>query len=144
MKKNLPEKLYDIIPSQQSMYLMVKYSFSKQLVQIPISVTVERDLDFEVMTKALNIEFERNDSLRLRFVKDGKSIKQYFLPSLRVARAPMKYFRSTEEQKEYLDKDARKPVRFDKDECYRILFYKTARVEFVFIHFPKKYLKVDY
>ena len=128
MKKNLPEKLYDLIPSQESMYLMVKYSFSKQLVQIPISVTVERDLDFDVMTKALNIEFERNDSLRLRFVKEGKSIKQYFLPSLRVARAPMKYFRSVEEQKEYLDKDARKPVRFDKGECYRILFYKTANV----------------
>ena len=126
MKKTFPGKLYDLIPSQQSMYMMVKFSFSKQLVQIPISITVDLDLDFDVLTKALNIEFERNDSLRLRYIKQGKSIKQYFLPSFKMSRVPMKYFRSADQQKEYLDKDAQKPVRFDKGECYRILFYKTA------------------
>ena len=71
MKKELPAKLYDIIPSQETMYLMVKYSFSKQLTQIPTSITIEGDMDFDVLTKALNIEFERNDSLRLRFTKVG-------------------------------------------------------------------------
>ena len=34
-KKEIPYKLYDIIPSQETMYLMVKYSFHKQLTQIP-------------------------------------------------------------------------------------------------------------
>ena len=119
MKKNLPEKLYDLIPSQQSMYLMVKFSFSKQLVQIPISITVDLDLDFELLTKALNIEFERNDALRLRYKKVDKQIKQYFLDSFKMSKVPMKYFRTPEEQKEYLDKDAQKPVRFDKGEIGR-------------------------
>ena len=59
MKKKLPEKLYSLIPSQQSMYMMVKFSFSKQLVQIPISITLDLDLDFDILTKALNIELER-------------------------------------------------------------------------------------
>ncbi len=126
MKKATPEKLYDIIPSQETMYLMVKYSFSKQLTQIPTSITLENDLDFDVLTKALNIEFERNDSLRLRFTKVDKQIKQYFLPSFKMNRVPMKYFRSKQEQYDYISKDAQVPVRFLKGENFRILFYKTA------------------
>ena len=31
-QKQLPYRVYDLIPSQQSMYMMVKYSFHKQLV----------------------------------------------------------------------------------------------------------------
>lgn len=126
MKKPVAEKLYNIIPSQETMYLMVKYSFSKQITQIPTSITVDIDIDFDVLTKALNIEFERNDSLRLRFTKVDKQIKQYFLPSFKMNKVPMKYFRSAEEQKAFFEKDAQVPVRFLKDECFRICFYKIA------------------
>lgn len=126
MKKQTPAVLYDLIPSQQTMYLMVKYSFSKQLVQIPTSFSVDIDLDFELLTKALNIEFQRNDSCRLRFTKSEKKIKQYFLPEFKMNRVPSKYFRSVEQQQEFFAKDAKKPVRFDKGECFRIYFFKTA------------------
>ncbi len=126
MKKYVPEALYNLIPSQLAMYMMVKYSFSKQLVQIPTSFTVDKDMDFDILTKALNIEFERNDALRLRFVKKDKEIKQYFLPSFKMNKVPCKYFRSAEQQNEFLSADAQKPIRFLKDECFRIYFYKTA------------------
>lgn len=126
MKKHNPQVLYNLIPSQLSMYMMVKYSFSKQLVQVPTSFTIDKDLDFDLLTKALNIEFERNDSLRLRYVKDGKEIKQYFLPSFKMNKVPCKYFRSKQQQDEFFEEDAKKPIYFLKDECYRIYFYKTA------------------
>ena len=126
MKKEFPYKLYDLIPSQETMYLMFKYTFSKQISQIPTSFSVDKDLDFELMTKALNIEFERNDSLRLRFVKADKTIKQYFLPSFKMSKVPCKYFRSVEEQQAFFEKDAQTPVRFDKGVNFRIYFYKTA------------------
>ena len=126
MKKEIPAKLYDLIPSQQTMYLMVKYSFSKQITQIPTSITVDMDVDFDLLTKALNIEFERNDSLRLRFIKVDKQIKQYFLPSYKMSRVPMKYFRSVEEQKAFFAKDGQTPVKFLKGESFRIYFYKIA------------------
>ena len=74
--KVITEPLYDLIPSQQTMYMMVKYSFHKQLVQIPISFSVEKDIDFGVLKRAFNIEIERNDSLRLRYVIINKQIKQ--------------------------------------------------------------------
>ena len=76
MSKKIPYDLYSLIPSQQTMYLMFKYTFSKQIAQIPTSFSVDKDIDFELLTKALNIEFERNDSLRLRFTKVDKEIKK--------------------------------------------------------------------
>ncbi len=127
MKKEFPYKLYDLIPSQQTMYLMFKYTFSKQISQIPTSFCIEDvDLDFDLLTKALNIEFERNDSLRLRFIKVDKQLKQYFLPSFKMSKVPCKYFRSPEQQQEFFEKDAQIPVRFDKGVNFRIYFYKTA------------------
>ena len=126
MGKQIPYTLYDLIPSQQSMYLMFKYTFSKQIVQIPTSFSIDKDIDFELLTKALNIEFERNDSLRLKFVKADKTIKQYFLPKLTMNKVPCKYFRNTEEQEKFFSEDAKKPVRFDKGVNFRIYFYKNA------------------
>ena len=127
MSKTIPYKLYDLIPSQQTMYLMFKYTFSKQISQIPTSFSVDKDIDFELLTKALNIEFERNDSLRLRFIKVDKEFKQYFLPSFRMNKVPCKYFRTLQEQEEFFAKDAQTPVRFDKGVNFRIYFYKNAQ-----------------
>lgn len=126
MKNTTPEALYDLIPSQQTAYLLFKYTFSKQISQIPTSFCIEKDMDLELLTKALNIEFERNDSLRLRFVKVDKTIKQYFLPSLKMSRVPCKYFRTVEQQEQFFAADAQVPVRFDKGCTFRIYFYKNA------------------
>lgn len=126
MKKISPEVLYDLIPSQQTMYLMFKYTFSKQISQIPTSFSVDRDMDFDLLTKALNIEFQRNDALRLRFIKTDKQLKQYFLPQFSMNKVPCKFFRSTEQQEEFFAKDAQIPVRFDKGVNFRIYFYKNA------------------
>ena len=51
--------LYGLIPSQQTMYMMVRFSFHKQLVQVPTSFSVDRDIDFDLLTKAFNVEIER-------------------------------------------------------------------------------------
>lgn len=126
VKKTTPEVLYDLIPSQQTMYLMFKYTFSKQIAQIASSFSVDYDLDFDLLTKALNIEAQRNDSMRLRFITIDKQIKQYFLPELKITNVPKKYFRSAQEQNAFFEKDAQTPVRFDKGENYRVYFYKNA------------------
>ena len=125
-KKELPPyKLYNLIPSQQTMYLMVKYSFHKQLVQIPTSFTVDIDIDFDLLQKAFDIEVQRNDSLRNKFVKTEEGIKQYFLPKAQYT-IPFKHFACVEEQEEFFSKDAQKPVLFLKnDETFRMYFYKT-------------------
>lgn len=117
--------LYDLIPSQDTMYLMQKYSFHKQIVQIPTSFMVDMDVDFNLMTKALNIEIQRNDSLRLRFKKDGKNIKQYFLDEYSVDSVKVLNFKTEDEQNAFFTKDAQTAVKFMKGECYRIYFFNA-------------------
>lgn len=121
------EKLYELIPSQQVMYTLVRYSIHKQVTQIPSSITVKEKLDFDLLTKALNIEFERNDALRLRFrrSKIGLGIKQYFMKSYSVDSVPTYNFKTKEEQEAVLNKDAQTPIRIFKDESFRIIFYTT-------------------
>lgn len=134
--------LYDLIPSQQTMYLMVKFSFHKQLTQIPISFSVENDLDFGLLKRAFNIEIERNDSLRLRFVKVDKTIKQYFLKRFTMNYIQIKRFKNLEEQEAFFSKDAQKPIYFLKDECFRVMFFKTEGVGSG-IYFNVSHLNLD-
>lgn len=123
-KKSTNITYYDIIPSQESMYLMFKFGFHKQMAQIPTSVSVDYELDFELLQKAFDIEIQRNDCLRVRFVKKGKSVKQYFTEPYSY-KVPVKHFSSVEEQEEFFSKDAPKTVYFLKDELFRIYFFKT-------------------
>lgn len=121
------EKLYELIPSQQVMYTLVRYSIHKQVTQIPCSITVKEKLDLDLLTKALNVEFERNDALRLRFrrSKIGLKIKQYFMNSYKVDSVPTYHFTSKEEEEEVLNKDAQTPVHIFNDESFRVIFYTT-------------------
>lgn len=117
---------YDLIPSQQNIYLLVKFSFHKEIVQIPACFSMEKDIDFDLLTKALNIEIQRNDSLRLRFKKVDGDIKQYFLEEYHIDSVPTVTFSSDEEMDEYFGKDAVTPVHFLKGEIFRIVFFKRA------------------
>ncbi len=140
--KAITEPLYDLIPSQQTMYLMVKFSFHKQLTQIPISFSVEEDLDFGLLKRAFNIELERNDSLRLRFVMVDKKIKQYFEKHKTLNYIQVKRFKNLEEQEAFFSKDAQKPVYFLKGETFRVFFFKTEGVGSGF-YFNVSHLNLD-
>ena len=118
-------KLYDITNSQNAMYLMFKFGLHKQMVQIPTSVAVDYKLDFDLLQKALDIEIQRNDSLRNRFTKQKGKVKQYFLKEC-TYKATYKEFANAEEQNAFFNEDAMKPVYFLKGEVYRIYFFKTA------------------
>lgn len=127
-KKDISKyKLYDIIPSQNAMYLMYKFGIHKQQAQIPCSVTVDYELKFDLLQKAFDIEIERNEILRNRFVKVGKELKQYFLDEFSYT-VPVKYFASLEEQEAFFSEDAPIPVHFLKDETFRIYFFETKDV----------------
>ena len=131
LKKNeTMKKLYEIIPSQDCMYLMHRFSVHKQMAQIPTSFTVENDIDFDILQKAFNIVIKRNDCMRLAFTKKGGKLMQYFREPY-TYRVPLKYFRSVEQQEAFFTADAPKPVRFEKGELFRIYFFKFI---FFYIH----------
>lgn len=117
-------KLHSLINSQNGMYLMYKFTLHKQQVQIPSSVTVDTDFDFELLQKAFDIEIERNESFRIRFVKEKGEIKQYFIEPYKL-KVEHKHFSSVEEQEAFFNADAEKPCYFLKDECFRVYFFTT-------------------
>lgn len=118
--------VYELIPPQEMIQFMLKYSFfHKQVTQIPESIIVKKDIDFDVMEKAFNIEIERNDCLRLRFFKEKGRIKQYFLNEYSVRNIPVLNFKSEQERIDFLTEDARKPIKMLKGEIFRVKFFRT-------------------
>lgn len=135
-------RYYDLIPSQQNIYMLVKFSFHKEIVQIPASFSIEKDIDFELLTKALNLEYQRNDSLRLRFREIDGKIKQYFLDEYQVKSVPVLHFKTEEEQEKFFSSDAATPVRFLKDETFRIFFFVGANGQ-KGVYFNCSHLAID-
>ena len=126
MKRPVNAKTYDLTPAQDMIQFMLKYSFfHKQVTQIPESIITEKEIDFDLMKKAVNIEIERNDCMRLRFFKEGGKIKQYFLDRYTVDDIPVFSFSSEKEQVDTLTADAQTPVRILKDETFRLKFFKS-------------------
>lgn len=124
--KPTSKETYPLIPPQEMIQFMLKYSFfHKQVTQIPESIIVTKEIDFDLMEKAFNIEIERNDCLRLRFFKEKGKIRQYFLDEYREQNIPVLDFKSDEERTQVLTADAQKPVRMLKGETYRIKFFRT-------------------
>ena len=118
--------VYPLIPPQEMIQFMLKYSFfHKQVTQIPDSFLFEEELDFEVLKKAFNIEIKRNDCLRLNFFKEKGVIKQFFRDDYTVDDIPVFEFKTEAEQLETLSADAQKPVKILKGEIFRIIFFKA-------------------
>lgn len=117
--------IYPLIPPQEMIQYMLKYSFfHKQVTQIPDSIIVSEQIDFDLMTKAFNIEIERNDCLRLCFFKKNGQIMQYFRDPYRIGSVPILEFSSDEERNEVLTADAQKPIRMLKGEIFRLKYFK--------------------
>lgn len=124
--KKISSKVYPLIPPQEMIQFMLKYSFfHKQVTQIPESIVVTKEINFEIMKKAVNIEIERNDCLRLRFFKEKGQIKQYFLDEYKLDDIPFYSFKTEDEQTDFFNNDAKKAIRMLKGEIFRIKFFKS-------------------
>lgn len=126
MKNDTNAVLYELTQSQQVMHYLVAFSIHKQVTQLPTAITVDEPLDFDLLKKALKIELERNDALRLRFIPGKKkTVKQYFAETVPVPDVKVYNFRTEEEQNAVLEKDAHTPVLYLKGENFRVIFYRS-------------------
>lgn len=69
---------YPLSPAQLLNFMSWKYTFHKQIMNIPTSFLIEQQLDLAVLRKAVEEAVQRNDSFGIRIIKDGKESKQYF------------------------------------------------------------------
>ena len=126
MAKQIDSVLYDLIPSQNAMYYMFKFSLHKNVMQIPTSITASRPLDTDALKKAFAEEVRRNDCLRLRFSITTDGIKQRFLPSVPLKEIPVVRFSTKEEEERFLQEDAQRSVRFLRGETFRFVIFTNC------------------
>lgn len=82
--------LYGFNSSQDVIHLQTKYTFFKRVANIVFQTVVESGFDKPLMTKAINLLIERNDCLRISFVKERGAIKQYFVSERSIGKIPFR------------------------------------------------------
>lgn len=108
--------------SQDVINLQTKYTLFKRVVNIVFSVTCDEGFDPQLMKQALNKLYERNDCLRMTFVKDGKETKQYFVDHRTVGQIPTVRFDTFGKMEAYINKFRRKPTNAYKGDILRVVF----------------------
>jgi hypothetical protein len=118
---------YDLTSSQEVVNLQLKFCIFKEVMNIVVCTYISQQVDIELLKKAINIEIERNDTLRLYFKKVGKKLMQFFAEPYKLDNIPVIDFagKTKDEQDSFLKKDASKPVRFKKGELFRFIILKT-------------------
>lgn len=70
MKTRYGYKVYPLTAAQRLHFFYQKYCPKKQVLNIGTSVTIETEINFEELKKAIYKAYERCESMRLRFAKD--------------------------------------------------------------------------
>ena len=113
MEKVMEEiKFYDLNPSQEVSKLQCKYTLFKRVINILSSMSTTDKIDFDLMKTALNKVIERNDCLRIRFVKKDKKLMQYFAPHQDLDFVPVLTFTTREEQEAFIAQISKKAIKY--------------------------------
>ena len=108
--------------SQDIIDLQTKYSLFKRVVNIVFAVTVESGFDEVLMKNAINKMIERNDCLRLRFVKEGKKTVQFVEPERTIGEIPFKSFSTQGQMDAFLHRFRKKATDMFKGRSLEAVF----------------------
>lgn len=78
MKTRKGYRVYPLTAAQKLHYYCLKFCPKKQVLNIGSSLTIEQDLDWDVLKKAVYQAYDRCESMRLRFAEDKEgNLYQY-------------------------------------------------------------------
>jgi len=118
----MEKTLYGFNSSQDVINLQTKYALFSRVSNIVFSTEIESGFDRKLMTEALNIVIERNDCLRIRFVKKGKEPLQYFEDSRKIGIIPEVIFEKNGDKVKFLSSFRRKGLNVYKGETLKVVF----------------------
>lgn len=113
---------YHFTYSQDVIRLQSKYALFKRVLNILFSLTFDDGFDEALMRQALDKLYERNDCLRLRFVKQGKETMQYFEPERKPGKIPSLRFETNGQYEAFFRRFRRKPTDLAKGDVLRVVF----------------------
>ncbi len=119
---------YDLSPAQDVPYLQTKYTIFKRVINILTSITLDEDVDFDLMRKAYNLVVERNDCLRIKFVKRQGKLMQFFRDKEEIKpleKIPFHTFETEGQQKAFINKYRKPAIKYKKGVVIEPHFVKT-------------------
>lgn len=66
----MERKLYPLVASQKMHYFTLQYCPMKQVLNIGTSLTIETDIDFNVLKESIYEVYDRYECLRIRFLSE--------------------------------------------------------------------------
>ena len=118
----MDKKLYAFNYSQDIIHLQTKYALFKRVANILFSVTFDDGFDEGRMLKALQLLIDRNDCLRLTFVKEGKEMRQFFEPSRKLDKVSAVRFDTTAQMEAWVRRFRRKGLDMTKGQTFQAVF----------------------
>lgn len=104
---------YNLNPSQDVAYMQCQYSLYKRVINILSSITIDEEVDFELMDQAFKLLVERNDCLRIKFFKKNGNLMQYFGDyEKNINKVPVLSFETKEQQDAFIDKVRKKTIDY--------------------------------
>ena len=120
---------YSFNYSQDIIHLQTKYALFKRVANILFSVTFDEGFDEGRMLKALQLLIDRNDCLRLTFVKEGKEMRQFFEPSRKLGKVSTVRFDTTAQMEAWVRRFRRKGLDMTKGQTFKAVFAVNASGE---------------
>ena len=120
----MDRQLYAFNYSQDIIHLQTKYALFKRVANILFSVTFDGGFDEKLMKEALQKLIDRNDCLRMTFVKDGKTIKEYFDDKRSLGEVPSVELKTASQMNAFIRRFRRKMVNVYKGEAMKVVFIK--------------------
>ena len=78
--KNLAGTTYPLTAAQNILFYSQKFTLHKQVNNIFTLITLEQELDFQVLQRAIELAYEQNDALHIRLAKVRGEFRQFFYP----------------------------------------------------------------
>ena len=120
---------YSFNYSQDIINLQTKYALFKRVANILFSITFDEGFDEGRMTEALQLLIDRNDCLRLTFVKEGKEMRQYFEPKRKLGPVRSFRFETTAQMEAWIRRFRRKGLDMTKGQTLKAAFAVNASGE---------------
>ena len=134
---------YNLSLTQDVAYMQCQYSLYKRVINILSSITIDEEVDFELMEQAFRLLVERNDCLRIRFFKKNGKLMQYFSDCGKNSKkVPVLSFETKEQQDAFLDKVRKKTIDYMHGVVIEPYFIRTYDNRYM-VFFKVCHLVVD-
>lgn len=127
MRKRKGYTVYPLTAAQKFHFFYLDYCPDKAVVNIGTSLTIEAELDFDLLRESILKAYERSESMRLQFAKDKEGVWYQYVVDRADQEIPLVDFsgKSMEEAEKEMQEWTKEPFRREDSQMSRVIMIKT-------------------